>query len=313
MENNISFSQFVKEELVSNEYTSLVRKKALLSAFIKINGTLSLGNNKYKVTLKSENGKIAKFIYSLINELFKCDVKLSYSKGKKSKTSYHIEINNADELLDTLKISFIEGKISRELVYNDDTISGYLAGAFLASGSINSPKTSNYHLEIAVNDDNYSKWLAKVVGRYRNSDVHPKVAQRRDKYVIYIKASASIADFLIMIGAANSCMEFENIRVDRDFVNSANRLANLDMANMSRTLSSANRQIEDIKLIKSKVGLDVLKNKKAIELAKLRLENESASFDELALLLSKKMDVTIGKSAINHIFRKIHVIADGLK
>ena len=84
---------------------------------------------------------------------------------------------------------------------NDDTISGYLAGAFLASGSVNSPSTSNYHLEIALNSENYAKWLSKLFGKYKNGDIEPKITFRRDRYVIYFKKSDQIANFLIMIGA----------------------------------------------------------------------------------------------------------------
>jgi hypothetical protein len=40
----------------------------------------------------------------------------------------------SDEIIEDLDIEFLEGKISKNIVFNDDTISGYLAGCFLASG-----------------------------------------------------------------------------------------------------------------------------------------------------------------------------------
>ena len=65
-------------------------------------------------------------------------------KSLKKKMVYKISVNTmSDEIIDDLEISFLEGKISKNMVRNDDTIAGYLAGAFLASGSINSPKSSN--------------------------------------------------------------------------------------------------------------------------------------------------------------------------
>lgn len=310
MNKDVSFTSFVKEELVSNDYPSLARKKALLGAFIKINGVLSISTNGIKLILKNESAKTMRFIYSLLNELFASDSHIEYETSKNKKLRYRLIINHAENILKELKVDFLEGKISRELVYNDDTISGYLAGAFLASGSINSPKTKNYHLEITVNNDNYAKWLAKMVMRYRNSDVNPKVIARRDKYVVYLKASASIADFLIMIGAASSCMEFENIRIDRDFVNNANRLTNLDTANMSKTLSSAERQIHDIKILMANGGLERLNSPKAIALAKLRLANESISMQELTEKLNEELHINVTRSNINHIFRKIHFLAE---
>ena len=228
-------------------------------------------------------------------------------KGNTKKTYYIINIDEAGEsILEDLEISFLEGKISKNIVKNDDTISGYLAGAFLASGSINSPQTSNYHLEISLNNENYAKWLSKLFGKYKNSNIEPKMIKRREQYVIYFKKSDQIANFLIMIGAVIACMEFENVRVDRDFTNNANRLANSDMANMKKTIETGLRQQKEIKLIDEKFGIKNITNIKERELAYLRLENESLSLSDLARLLSEKLNKTITKSNVNHLFISLH-------
>lgn len=313
MANNISFSQLVKEELANNDY-SLVRKKALIGAFIKINGSLIFKNKQTQISLKSETGKIMRFIYEGITELFpNSKPHFAFKKTKKKKVVYYILVDNAGELINELHISFIENKISRELVYNDDTISGYLAGAFLASGSINSPKTSNYHLEIAVDEENFAKWFTKLFTRYRKSNISAKVIARRNKYVVYMKSSSAIADFLIMIGAVNACMEFENERINRDFNNNTNRLTNIDTANMSKTIATGQRQIKDILLIEEKIGLKALKKEKLILVADIRKEYESASLEDIANMLSEKLDQKITKSNVNHLFRRIHSIAESLK
>ena len=229
--------------------------------------------------------------------------KKNFSKSK----SYMIEIDESSEtIMDDLEISFLEGKISKNIVRNDDTISGYLAGAFLAAGSVNSPETSNYHLEIALNSENYAKWLAKLFGKYKNSNIEPKITQRRDQYVIYFKKSDQISNFLIMIGAVSSCLEFEDVRANRDLMNSANRLTNMDTANMKRTIETGLRQVEEIKLIDQLLGIDNIKNIKERELCKLRLANEAASLQELADMMSEIFKKTITKSNINHLFRSIH-------
>ena len=148
MDKQLTFSQIVKEELVSEVALSNERKEALLSAYIRINASISFVNKKTEVILKTENAKIARFIYSSIKELgeeYQIELKFDKSKNRKKKTYYQLYIFDADSLLDRLHVSFMEGKISKDIVYNDETISGYLAGAFLASGSINSPETSNYH------------------------------------------------------------------------------------------------------------------------------------------------------------------------
>ncbi len=304
-----SFTREVKEELCSNEYPSQDRLRALLAAYIRINGSLVFRDKKSYLSLSSENAKISAFIYKTLNDIYKSDARLIYeTKQNLGKNRiYTIEIQEASEtILEDLDISFLEGKISKNIVRNDDTISGYLAGAFLASGSVNSPSTSNYHLEIALNSENYAKWLSKLFSKYRNSDIEPKIAKRREQFVIYFKKSDQISNFLIMIGAVTSCLEFEEARMNRDLVNSANRLTNMDTANMRKIYETGLRQVEEIKVIDEAFGISNISSQKVRILCSLRLENESASLSDLADLMSEKLNKTITKSNINHLFRQIH-------
>ncbi|MBP5574996.1 MAG: DNA-binding protein WhiA [Bacilli bacterium] len=315
MRNKNSFTSQVKEELVTNAYPSSDRLRALLSAFIRINGSLLFRHKRTLLQLNMENAKISKFIYKNINDIYHANAELVV-KEKKSfnqTKSYMIEIDESSEtIMDDLEISFLEGKISKNIVKNDDTISGYLAGAFLAAGSVNSPVTSNYHLEIALNSENYAKWLAKLFAKYKNSNIEPKITQRRDSYVLYFKKSDQISNFLIMIGAVSSCLEFEDVRANRDLMNNANRLTNMDTANMKRTIETGLRQVEEIKLIDQLLGIDNLGNIKERALCHLRLENEAASLQELADMMSEKFKKTITKSNINHLFRSIHAFYERL-
>ena len=309
MRSKSSFTSQVKEELVSNTYPSNDRLRALLSAYIRINGSLVFRHKRTLLQLNMENAKVGKFIYQNINDIYNTKAELIVKERKNlNKTkSYMIEIDdNSETIMDDLEISFLEGKISKNIVKNDDTISGYLAGAFLAAGSVNSPVTSNYHLEIALNSENYAKWLAKLFAKYKNSNIEPKITSRRDQYVLYFKKSDQISNFLIMIGAVSSCLEFEDVRADRDLNNSYNRLTNMDTANMKRTIETGRRQAEEIQLIDQLLGIDNLGNIKERELCHLRLENEAASLQELADMMSERFKKTITKSNINHLFRSIH-------
>ena len=309
MRSKTSFTSQVKEELVSNAYPSSDRLRALLSAYIRINGSLVFRHKRTLLQLNMENQKIAKFVYQNINDIYntKADLIVKERNNLNKSKTYMIEIDESSEtIMDDLEISFMEGKISKNIVKNDDTISGYLAGAFLAAGSVNSPVTSNYHLEIALNSENYAKWLAKLFAKYKNSNIEPKITTRRDQYVLYFKKSDQISNFLIMIGAVSSCLEFEDIRADRDLNNSYNRLTNMDTANMKRTIETGKRQAEEIRVIDKYLGIDNLGNIKERELCHLRLENEAASLQELADMMSEKFKKTITKSNINHLFRSIH-------
>lgn len=316
MQETITFTQQVKEEIASNIYPTKDRLRALLAAFIKINANLTFKNKESFLLMSTENAKIAKFIYSSLKEIYDADCSFEYFQKKsfKKKRIYKIMVNTmSEEIISDLEIEFLEGKISKNIVRNDDTISGYLAGAFLASGSINSPKSSNYHLEISLNSENYAKWMIHLFKRYKNINLIPKIAPRRNKYILYFKKSDRIAEFLALIGAVNSCMDFENIRVDRDFMNSANRLSNFDIANMKKSYETSLKQIEEIKVIDKEIGLDTLTNRKMALLCKLRLENEQASLKELALLMGDILGFSVSKSNVNHLFRSIHELYERVK
>ena len=95
MKKEFSFTSQVKEELTQNEYTSLERLRALLAAYIRINGSLVIRNKATRLTLKIENAKISKFLYTTINEIYDAHAKLKMTtKNNLSKhTVYSIEID----------------------------------------------------------------------------------------------------------------------------------------------------------------------------------------------------------------------------
>lgn len=307
-----SFSKEVKEEIVSNQYTQ-ERIRTLLSGFFKVNGAYHISGQNSYLSIETENAKVAKFIYQNIINIFHFNPKLSYSKTSRlgKKTIYRIIIESqADELLENLDIDFFEGKISKTLTYNDDVIGGYLAGAFLAGGSVSSPFSSNYHLEIALNHDNHAKWLAKLINNKTASNFTAKIIKRRNKYVVYLKRSDHISDFLVLIGASNCCLRFENIRLDRDFTNVNNRLVNCDSANYKKSVKASEEQIKAINKIIAHYGsVSFFENEKLIHLVNLRLEYPEASLNELKDKLSDKLNIQVSKSNINHMFRKIIQIA----
>lgn len=315
MNNKITFSQFIKEEICRENDFSEQRRLALLSAYIRINGVITFKNKQESVNLKTDNSKIAKYIYSKLKDKFGPNaVRLSFTKNPNGKTRYLIEIdNNENKLLSDLGVDYFEGKISKEIAYNDETIAGYIAGAFLASGSVNSPETSNYHLEVCVNNENYAKWLMKLFYKYKKLELQPKLIARREKNVIYFKKSDQISNVLILIGAPEGCMEFENARVKRDFINSNNRLINFDEANMKKASIIGKKQAKEIKYIDDVLGIHNLHNQKKELLCYLRMENKEVTLMELAEMMSEEMGIIVTKSNVNHLFRSLHDLYEKLR
>ena len=312
MRNNNSFAKSVKEEIASKDYSS-ERILAILSSFIRLNGSLIINNKKEFITLKMENSKIAKFIYHSVQKVFGINPMISYLKKANfnQNTCYVITIRNVDYLT-KLHINFLENKIDKIFAKNMETIGGYLAGAFLATGSVNSPRNSDYHLEITFPNENMAKWFIRLMNHYRGSQFMAKTIKRRDKYIMYLKRSDQIVDFLVLIGATDACLYFENQRVDRDFSNITNRLQNLDTANLAKTLKAAKNDIRIIKRLIAKNGFINFTNEKMAKLCELRLKYPEATLDELADYLSSEIGHNVSKSNVNHLLRAIRVAGQNI-
>ena len=135
-----------------------------------------------------------------------------------------------------------------------------------------------------------------------------KVIMRKEKYIIYIKDSEQISDFLSLIGAYNSVLNYENVRVMKEMRNNVNRIVNCETANLNKTVKSSYDQVEDIKLIEREIGIENLdEDLKAI--AKIRLENRSMSLNDIANSLEPKLS----KSTVNYRFKKLRRIANKLR
>jgi len=144
----ISFSRQVKEEVVFNDFDDCC-KKALLLALIKINGTLSLTSNGMAISLRTENAKIASKAHKILKDLYQPSIEFLVSKKMKLRKNnvYIVRINKAREILEDLHI--LTSDIPDAKVLEKECCArAYLAGAFLAGGSVNNPSTSNYHLDI---------------------------------------------------------------------------------------------------------------------------------------------------------------------
>ena len=131
---------------------------------------------------------------------------------------------------------------------------------------------------------------------------------RKKNHIVYIKEGAQIVDMLNVMEAHVALMNFENIRIVKEMRNSVNRQVNCETANLNKTVSAAVKQIEDIQFIKATIGFDQLPES-LTEIAKLRLEQPSATLKELGQMLTP----SVGKSGVNHRLRKLSLIAEELR
>ena len=181
---------------------------------------------------------------------------------------------------------------------------GLIREAFLQSGSISDPEKF-YHLEIVFTEYEEALRIKQLIESFR---LDGKIVERKGHYVVYLKEGSQIADMLRIMEAPMALMEFENIRILKEMRNSINRQVNCEAANLGKTISAAVKQVEDIKFISSKVGLDNIPESLA-QIAKIRLEYPEAPLKELGEL----MEPPLGKSGVNHRLKRLSELAEDLR
>lgn len=309
----ISFSRIVKEEIVFNDFNQDC-EKAILCAMIKIVGTLSLSQSGLSLTIRTENPKIASKLHKLLKDLYQPHIEFRISRKMKLKKNnvYILKVSKAREILDDLHLMEgigLQNIPDKSLLKSDEQKRAYLAGVFLSCGSVNNPDTSNYHLEMSVNEEDYALFIQELMNQF---ELNAKMIQRRNKYVVYLKSAEKIGDFLRAIGASQSVMDFEMTRIDRSMANTVNRWNNCDIANEMKAMSASQSQIEDIAYVIDKAGLEIL-DAKTQTVAQLRLENPELTLNELADTYYQQTGLKISKSGLHHRFAKIKEEAQKLR
>lgn len=307
----MSYASDVKKELTRLE-VHMDNAKAELMALIRMNGSVSIVQHHFVLNVQTENPAIARRIYQLLKQFYDVESELLVRRKMKLKKNnlYIVRLKSGSDYvlndLDILAGFQVKKTVPVDLLKNDAMVRSYLRGAFLAAGSVNNPETSRYHLEIYSLYEEHNQMICEMINRYH---LNARVTERRSGYITYLKEAEKIADFLQLIGATNSMLRFEDIRIVRDMRNSVNRIVNCETANMNKVADAANKQLANIRYIEQTVGLEHLPPKlQAVAVA--RIANPEVSLKELGELISGG---PISKSGVNHRLRKLNEYAEKLR
>jgi len=298
----MSFTSNIKNEISNIEYSDS-EKLAELSAILNIGAKIF----EDRFEIYTENISVARRIYKLLKENYHIEIDMDttgVNSLRKNKLVLLIVKEKYDFILNDLCILNNGKRIyvpEQYLVDEDKDKQAYLRGVFMICGSINDPKTSRYHLEFVISNEDSANYVNKLLNEmYFNS----KVIKRDKNYMVYIKESEKISDFIKMINAINSLFYYEDIRIYRDHKNMTNRLNNCEQANVDKMMASSNEQLEMIRKLKERYDFDLLDEKiKTICIYKEKYPESSMA--ELAEIISVETEKPITKSCINHRFRKI--------
>lgn len=305
-----SFSMKVKSEIIKLD-SGKSEKISLLSSYIRNNAIIT----EDSIQINTENIEISKYIFNLVNELYSVlpIITVRKSFNFKKGMSYLLKINHKIGLiLSDLSLINDEGyfiNIPRRYIYEDDEDKkSYLRGLFLATGSVNDPKTARYHLEFLIDEYDYSLFVCELLDYY---GLNSKLIERNNGFMVYIKEAEKISDFLKILKAFNSVLYYEDIKAYREHKNLVNRLNNCEQANVEKTINSALSQVNDIELIEKTIGIDALDEKLKI-VAIYRKKYKEVSLNELSKIISIENNINLSKSGLNHRMRKIREIASSL-
>ncbi len=274
----MSFSSDLKIEL--SKINNLKNKQEVYAEFlgylVVANTSISAKSIKFSTENEYNINRFAKLLNNLNIVDYNIDiVGKTYSITFKNKGIKMVDKDNINTILNTENLK-----------------KAYIRGNFLGGGSINNPR-NKYHLEIIFKTVEYAQITLELVNSFGI------IFKSLDK-TLYLKDGEVISNFLALMGASSSVLKFEEIRVLREMKNNVNRIVNCETANLNKTINASVKQVETIKKLKKSGKFNNLPNDLK-EIANLRLDNPDATLEELGKMLKNP----IGKSAVNHRFKKL--------
>ncbi len=306
----MSFSNDVRDEAARIMPEKPCCKRAELAALIAMRGETVTSDGVCNLQLESENAVAARKVYRLLKDACGLQATASVVERKrfKQKRFYLSQVNleqNDLHKMQSLGLIDSDGKVVK---YIDARITArncckrsYLRGLFICKGFVNKPE-ANYHLEIVLNDTRMAREVKKLVGKF---DVEMGIGERKNNLIVYIKDSERIGDFLRLIGTSKALLEFENVRIVKSMRNQVNRQVNCETANLGKTIDASVRQVELIKALIAKLGVNKIPSHLR-ELALLRIDHPDSTLKELGSL----MEPPLTKSGVAYRMRKLELFAE---
>ena len=301
----MSFSSDVKKELALVKPEKECCALSELCGLYATMGSLSLlGRGKVNIQLSSESLAACRRAYTLLAQTLHISPQIHYVTtshfGGKRKCVLTLGPIHTPVLLKALGMMDASGSLRsttpRLSLTRVCCMRAFLRGVMLGGGTMSSPEQS-YHLELPCRDGDIQAMIAKSIQRM-GLPIH--FSTRRDHTYLYFKQSDQIVDFLTAIGAHNSVMQIENLRIQRQVMENVNRAMNCDNANLQKQMDASRSQINTIEKLRDSGKLATL-SPSLQAIAHARLAAPDASLQELGEML----DPPIGKSGVNHRMRRL--------
>ena len=320
----MTYSQKVRSCLFSSFEHNLQAERAFLYGAFKATGEITITNKGKYLSIKSFNFDFLRFISTLIKEFNGSETEIEIknapypNKGK----MFILRVNaySSDKLLNGLffckdGIYDFNDTVAPEISGDTASFKAFIKGIFASCGSIyiptgakgeNAKSKGGYHLELSLKSRAFAENIVSLLSSY---DLTLKLIERSDEhFMLYAKDGETIKDFLAFMDLSDLVIELCELMLSREISKEANRLTNCNIANISKTVDAAEKQLNAILFLKEKGEFGRL-SEKLRQTAELRLNNPEASLDEIAAMLGDGTK----KSGVNHRFRKIMELYESVK
>lgn len=317
----MSFAKTVKEEIVKKNIFKNETKSLVQGLFLSA-GSLVVAGGNLSFLVSNESEPVIELLKVCLEKLYgDIDVDVvKLVKNFKTKERFELSVDEAksEQVLRDLAVIGTNSEGMTEILEvcdkgflkTDNSMKAFLTGAFLGAGSVSVPSDNagkrkyGHHFEIVMNSKVQADLVAEI---FSNFDIFPKIVERNDVFVIYLKNSDTICDALSLFGASKVVLDLMNSRVTRDVNNNLNRQMNCISANISKTVNASVKQMHAIEIIQNTIGLENLPDT-LNEAALARIANPEGSLADLLLCLESK----ISKGALAQRFDKIIKLAEEL-
>lgn len=297
----MSFSQDVRSQLAGLMPEKACCQRATLLALLSVSATeAAVVADRPCVVVSVENGAVARLLFRLAKTIWGEQPNAVLPERKPGRPYRLMLSAPAEGLEETTTIQDLQKQIRRRACCRRS----FLRGAFLGCGSLVDPERA-YHLEFTAPGE-VSAWIVTLL---QGEGIRAGHYQRHghSAWTAYLKSSDDIGRFLTRIGAMSAMLRLEEVRTSRDLKNNIQRTVNCETANLERTVTTAQKQIDAIERLNA-AGLIEDLSDELRETALLRLEFPYASLAELA----EQHSEPLSKSAINHRLRKLLELAESM-
>jgi len=298
----------VKDELSRVAVTKVSARKAEVSALLRFAGGLHIVAGRVIVEAELDTGVVARRLRREIAELFghTAEVSMLAASGIRKNARYVVRVvGGGDSLARQTGLIDQRGRPVRGLP--PQIVAGSVGdaeaawrGAFLAHGSLTEPGRS---ASLEVTCPGPEAALA-LVGAARRMGIGAKAREVRGADRVLVRDGDAIAELLTRLGAHSSMMAWEERRMRREVRATANRLANFDDANLSRSARAAVAAAARVERALQILGDDAPEHLR--QAGRLRIAHGQASLEELGQLADPPMT----KDAVAGRIRRLLTMAD---